>query len=291
MDWFYHFVSLEKDVTYEDSSNFHRYICLFTISIFFFVYGLSGLGPGSSKYLSSLLKLGLGQHAMTVIMFPQWINYSYGDYGLFLSVLLANMAQPILSGLYILYNGILTSMVQAADWSSYSVERKGLRISTTTKGAQRSTYFLSLPYRYSVPLLAASALLHWLVSQSVFMVAISLGVILVDDDGIVNGNTTTSNYTCGYSPIAILLVLIFALLMAAVAILLGFKRFKSGMPMVGSCSVAISAACHPVPGGEKRVATDEPLTWGVMGMNVGGVGHCGFSNDLLEAPKRGNLYA
>ena len=223
---------------YEDSSNFHRYVCLFTISIFFFVYGLFGLGPGPSKYLSSLWKLGLGPHTMTVIAFPGWINYSYGDFGLFQTVLLANMAQPFLSGLYILYNGILTSMVQAAEWSSYSMQRKGLRISTVKKGAQRSTYFLSLPYRYSVPLLVASALLHWLVSQSVFMLAINSGVLLAGNDDI-DGTTVTSNYTCGYSPIAILLALIFALLMVTVAVLLGFKRFKSGMPMVGSCSVAI----------------------------------------------------
>jgi len=290
MDWLCDSVSLGKDMTCEDSSNFHRYICLFTIGIFFFIYGLYGLGPGPSKYLSSLWKLGLGQHAMTVINFPGWINYSYGDIGLFQTALLANMAQPILSGLYILYNGILTSMVQAAEWSSYSVQQKGLRISSITKGAQRSTYFLSLPYRYSAPLLIASALLHWLVSQSVFMLAINSGVLLYGDDGI-DGNTITSNYTCGYSPIAILLVLIFALLMATVAILLGFKRFKSGMPMVGSCSVAISAACHPVPGVEKRVVTDEPLTWGVMRVNVEGVAHCGFSSDLLEAPKSAILYA
>jgi hypothetical protein len=122
------------------------------------------------------------------------------------------------------------------------------------------------------------------------MLAINLGVVLGDDDGLY-GATITSNYLCGYSPIVILLVLIFALLMGTVAIFLGFKRFKSGMPMVGSCSVAISAACHPIPGIEKKVVTNKPLTWGVMGANSEGVAHCGFLNDLLEAPKSGILYA
>lgn len=28
---------------------------------------------------------------------------------------------------------------------------------------------------------------------------------------------------------------------------IGFKRFKSGMPVAGSCSLAIAAACHLNP--------------------------------------------
>lgn len=228
---------------------------------------------------------------MTVIDFPGWKNWFYGDYGLFQMLLLANMAQPILSGLYILYNGIFTSMLQAAEWNDYSVERKGLRISSATEGAQRDTYFLSLPYRYSVPLLIISALLHWLVSQSVFLVSIDIDAYLVDDDGTVTGWTVSSNFTCGYSPIAIAFVIVVALLMALFAIFVGLKRFKSGMPLAGSCSAAISAACHSINGLEKTVVTDEPLQWGVMGATAEGLPHCGFSSHPVEAPEDGVLYA
>ena len=44
-----------------------------------------------------------------------------------------------------------------------------LRVSIP-KGKQKSSYFLSLPYRYSVLLLICSTLIHLLLSQSIFVV-------------------------------------------------------------------------------------------------------------------------
>jgi hypothetical protein len=254
------------------------------------VYGIIRLGAPHD--LSTLWKLGLGTNSMTIIDFPGWTNYDWGYNGMVGMVLLANMPQPILSGIYILYNGIFTSMLQAAEWNNYSVQRKGLRISTATKGAQRSKYFLSLPYRYSVPLMIISGLLHWLVSQSLFLVSITDDVVYKDS----NGNNTasgsvSSDFTCGYSPIAISLVIFVAILMATFAVLTGFRRFKSGMPVVGGCSAAISAACHPVAGLEKTVEVDAPLKWGVMGVTAEGLAHCGFSSSQVEAPTDGVLYA
>jgi hypothetical protein len=291
MDWLCYSVSLRDFMLCEDNSNVHRYAILIAISIFFFVYGMSGLGAAPTKYLPLLWKLGLGVHSMTIINFPGWTEWSYGDYGLFQMILLANMAQPILSGLYILYNGIFTSMLQAAEWNDYSVERKGLRISTATKGTQRANYFLSLPYRYSVPLLIVSALLHWLASQSIFLVSITINAYMFDNDNNITGSTMSSNFTCGYSPLAIILVIVVALLMATFAVFVGLKRFKTGMPLAGSCSAAISAACHPLPGSEKTVVTDAPLQWGVMGVTADVVAHCGFSSSQVEAPQDGVLYA
>lgn len=69
-------------------------------------------------------------------------------------------------------NSVWTSMTLAAEWNSYSVDRKGLRVSTYLQGHQRSTYFLSLPYRYALPLIVSSGLLHWLISQSLYVVII-----------------------------------------------------------------------------------------------------------------------
>jgi hypothetical protein len=50
--------------------------------------------------------------------------------------------------------------------------RKGLRVSENPRGAQRSTYFLQLPYRYAIPLLIVSSAMHWMVSQSLFLVTV-----------------------------------------------------------------------------------------------------------------------
>jgi uncharacterized membrane protein YhdT len=136
-----------------------------------------------------------------------------------------------------------------------------------------------------------SALLHWLASQSIFLVSITINAYMFGNSNNITGVTVSSNFTCGYSPLAIILVIIVALLMAAFAVLVGLKRFKSGMPLAGSCSAAISAACHPVPGLGKTVMTDAPLQWGVMGVTADGVAHCGFSSGQVEAPQDGVLYA
>ncbi|ODM24070.1 hypothetical protein SI65_01660 [Aspergillus cristatus] len=40
---------------------------------------------------------------------------------------------------------------------------------------------------------------------------------------------------------------------------LGFKHFKNSMPLAGSYSAAISAACHPPPGGGDAL---KPVMWG-----------------------------
>ena len=113
-----------------------------------------------------------------------------GSDSLLANVLLVNLPQLIFSLLYFGFNGICTSMSLAAEWGSYSIRRKGLRLSSaptmrsttaTTasssagtpdkpRSAQRATYFLQLPLRRALPLLLFSAALHWLISQSFFLV-------------------------------------------------------------------------------------------------------------------------
>jgi hypothetical protein len=51
--------------------------------------------------------------------------------------------------------------------------------------------------------------------------------------------------TCGYSIFAMILGLGVGVLMLLPVIGIGLRKRKTGMPVVGSCSAAISAACHP----------------------------------------------
>lgn len=51
-----------------------------------------------------------------------------------------------------------TSMLTAAEWAQFAVTRKALRVSRPRRG-QRSTYWLQLPWKYSLPLLAVSIFL------------------------------------------------------------------------------------------------------------------------------------
>ena len=118
------------------------------------------------------------------------------------------------------------------NWSNYAHERKALRV-TDPVGDQRPTYRLQTPYRYGVPLTLLSVILYWLVSQSLFLARVA------SYDSIREEDKSEMKSTIGYSCIAIISVIIVAL-----GILNGFPRYRSGMPLVGSCSAAISVACH-----------------------------------------------
>lgn len=188
--------------------------------------------------------------------------------GIFSMVFMANVPQLLISVAYFMYNGLLTCMLSAVEYDNYAMERKPLRVSWP-RGAQRSTYYLSLPYRYSIPLLIVSAVLHWLVSQSLFFVEIvpfDLHGVAQDGEEVV---------TCGYSPVAIIFAIIVGASLLVVAMLLGMRRFRSHMPLAGQCSAAISAACHPMTAGGNHAL--KPVQWGEVGrVSV----HRWFSNQI-----------
>lgn len=207
--------------------------------------------------------------------------------------LIANLPQLILSLLYFAYNGLFTAMLGSFEWMSYAHKRKGLRLSRKPAGAQRSTYFLQLPYRFGVPLVILSGTLHWLVSQSIFVVAFDiydeLGELQTTDIGWQYSAVTR---TCGYSPIAMLAVVIVGGAMLVAVVAFGYIPYKRGMPLVGSCSLAISAACHPdIRSGAGDVAqSEEKLKWGVVSTGLDGIGHCAYSSEDVGLIVEGRTY-
>jgi hypothetical protein len=52
--------------------------------------------------------------------------------------------------------------------------------------------------------------------------------------------------------------------MLAILVLLPWRRLKSGMPVAGNCSAAISAACHHPAVGENTGVSHLPLQWGEL---------------------------
>jgi hypothetical protein len=180
-------------------------------------------------------------------------------------------------------------MLMGYEWVSYSQKRKGLRVSHAPIGAQRSTYFLSLPYRFGLPLMILSGTLHWFVSQSIFLVAI--------DFYDWNGAPAESNYaygytTLGYSPPAIISVIVMGAVMIISIIVFGYVPYKRGMTLAGSSSMAISAACHSKERSEDGDSiAEKKLQWGVASTGVDGIGHCAFSAKEVTIPVKGELYS
>lgn len=159
------------------------------------------------------------------------------------SVLVANSPQLALSFLYFAVNTVLTSMSSANEWSHFSVkfaekhQPKLLRTSNPV-GQQRATHFLQLPFRFAIPLVAVAILLHWLISQSIFLVVVAS----YNADGSLSSPFRIA--TCGFSPISMIFVMIGGIVMLLCLLGISMIKLDGTVPIVSSCSAAISAACH-----------------------------------------------
>jgi hypothetical protein len=263
---------------------------LIAISTSLLVYGVKSW---RSTDRSDIYKLGLGAVDTRAII--NWTLPTTGTAGLLSNVVVANIPQLLLSFFYLNYNGLMTVMSLGREWSGFGVRRNGLRVSTTPTGAQRSTYFLQLPYRYSLPIIVATATLHWLLSESIFLVFVE--AILFDDGEYSSADRiwsrTVSEYliTCGYSPSAMLASIMVAALMVSCIIGIGFVKLPSSMPVASSCSAAIAAACHTMNENVDRDRAEKKLMWGDVRQDRDGIGHCQFSEQEVSRPKEGKLYA
>lgn len=188
---------------------------------------------------------------------------------------MANLPQLVISLSYYFYNSVLTTMLIASQYDTYAVRgrrgasvaeilqtspKNGLRVSSDRKGAQRSFYFLSLPYRYSLPLMAAYTILHWLVSQSIFYVRVVMYYSSMEREPRYDVNA------CGWSPVVFIFAIVVGGSMVLVLLGMAIRQFRSFIPLAGSCSIPISAACHP-PTGDVDAAL-KPVIWGEVGEMV-----------------------
>ena len=143
-----------------------------------------------------------------------------------------------------MYNAVFSSMLVGREWSHFSIKRRALRV-TNPRGLQRSTYWLGIPYRYAIPLLGLSGLLHWLTSQSLFLARIE--TYDTHQEGSLS-TISTAGYSCG----ALICTLVLAVLALVLAEANGWRRYPGKNVVVGSCSAAMSAACHPPEGVDRR---------------------------------------
>ena len=107
----------------------------------------------------------------------------------------------IISILSLTTMGLLTSFHVSHEWSSYALKRKLLRV-THPEGMQRSKYSVSMPLRYGLPFTGAFILLHFFVSEAIFVVqSITYG----GGNGLALRPWTPNSQgsiTTGYSPVA-----------------------------------------------------------------------------------------
>ncbi|PYH94196.1 hypothetical protein BO71DRAFT_409552 [Aspergillus ellipticus CBS 707.79] len=161
--------------------------------------------------------------------------------------LLANTPQLVVSILSYMLNDALTRMLLAVEYNNFALRHRSLRVSFP-RGQQRSTFYLTVPYRYGLPLLLAFVLIHWLVSEELFFVQ-----IVPYDRHLRPGapRRHASHLRDIANPAAA----------AVVVACLASKRFRAPlMPLAFNCSAAISAACHVPP--DDHDAAFKPVMWG-----------------------------
>ena len=121
-------------------------------------------------------------------------------------------------------------------------------------------------------------------SQSLFLARVDIR----NDSGEPDGNDSIS--TVGYSCIAIFFAIIVGVVAVTAGVLIGFRRYDSGIPLVGSCSAAISAACHRPS--DDSSASLLPLRWGCIDADSGqDTGHCCLTSFEVTSPVKRRFYA
>lgn len=93
------------------------------------------------------------------------------------TLLVINTPQLLLSFCYFSLNAFITRLLVEKEWNLFSLSQRPLRVSRP-RGDQISSYRLQLPYRYSLPLMTISGLLHWVLSNSFFFYIIEGGKLL-----------------------------------------------------------------------------------------------------------------
>jgi len=182
------------------------------------------------------------------------VQSHFSTASILLNAWLPNTLQLFFSFTYFNLNGIFTSMALAKEWSTMASQRKGLRVSHPER-AQRSTYFLQLPYRWAIPLTVGSGFLHWLTSQTIYLVQFDV------ESATGQRNTDAAFVASGFSTLS-LFVLILALDLAILSVyIVAMLPLQENIPLGASCSAIISAACHP-PDTDTEAHLKE-VRWGV----------------------------
>lgn len=164
-------------------------------------------------------------------------------------ILLANCPQLWLSACYLLWNNQLTRIWMEHEWRSFYLQRKLPRISHDAKRMDnvRATRFLQLPYSASAFLMTTSTVLHWLVSQALFL-----------SGGIDQFQGSESHpAVVVWSPLALIVLGLVTVPLLLVTSIYYIKPFNTVMPFMGGSARVVIEACYQL-----RTLPPAGVQWG-----------------------------
>ncbi|KAH9238248.1 hypothetical protein K456DRAFT_31777 [Colletotrichum gloeosporioides 23] len=148
------------------------------------------------------------------------------------SLVVVNIPQLYFSFFYVLYNTLVTRLQMSQEWASYSIDFNPLRVT-----------------RPNLTLVVLSTLMHWLLSNALYIV-VSHGDYYQASNGYLTDTIslpTDVTLVVGTAPLPVLLIIIIVAVMCLFVLERGRSILPGSMPIVGSNSLAIAAACQLSP--------------------------------------------
>jgi hypothetical protein len=193
-------------------------------------------------------------------------------------VIWANLPQVWLTIGYLTWNNMIGRIWLEKEWRSYYGKRKLPRVSYNSRQpGVRSARWLQLPYWLTGLLMSVSIFLHWLVSQTLFVVEIYFA----------NPNIS-SVFHLHYSPLAIIFVGTLSLILVLGITIYYFVPIKTWMPVMAGSARVVFESCSklntlPRTGigwGDISMGNDRCAGFGgIVGTMVEGVRYPGYINE------------
>jgi len=200
------------------------------------------------------------------------------------NALVTNTLQLTTSTIYLVYNNVLSCMLFAHETNRFakSAGRKPLRTSFPLAG-QRAAHFLQIPFRYALLLSASIALLHFFISEAIFLTTVDV----YDSAGNLDIDASFTVFMQSLGGLHA--SMIWAGVLLVILYILGLLPLQTkNMPLVSNNSLAISAACHALD--TDQDAAKRPLAYGVLVGPGEGMNRAGFSSMEVGYLRDGVVY-
>ena len=231
------------------------------------------------------------------------------------AVLVAHSPQFWFALGYMLTHNAIARMAQSFELSRFALRRAALRVDRPQPPVQhhadgdqrgrastliqRPNFWLDTPSPFSLLLLSLTMVLHWLLSQSFFVLSVEEHHLSL---GPPSEAPVTQSYGLGRSAFGLFLCLILTTLFITVLVVIGPQHHQRQMPIVATCSLAIAAnsRLQEIEGQESEILVRRPLRYGVLpqanivgddGQAIGmGPARVGFSTAEVQSWVPGVLY-
>lgn len=165
---------------------------------------------------------------------PLTLQTPTSDRGLLANLFSLGSIHITISATYLFYNHLWSRMLVASELNKLAETPSALRVTIPSQGAQ-NTYNLALKPQDSAILLIALTFVHFLTTRAFNVVAVYTYDVL--------GQYSHSRITYGIATSSAMLALALGFVMLCALTFAMERRLDASMPVVSSCSMAISAAC------------------------------------------------